>query len=110
MLVVRTGSRHDFIETAPPQPDTNGVVTDFLHMQVFFAVTTVVTAVIGALFALGLWRVNRILKELEHIAKVAAIESDFIRQDIEDLRKDLKEGKGRLKSLAAFIKRFTARR
>lgn len=88
----------------------NAVMADFIEMHVFFAVTTLVVIIIGALLAMGLWRLNRILKEAEHIAKIAAMESDLIRQDIEDLRKDLKEGKGRLKSILGFIKRLTARR
>ncbi|HET9641699.1 MAG TPA: hypothetical protein VFP46_02535 [Candidatus Paceibacterota bacterium] len=84
-------------------------MTDFLEMHVFFAVTTAIVVILGALIGLVLWRIQRILKITERIVQVAAMESELIRHDIADLRRDLREGKGRLKALAGFVKRISIR-
>lgn len=79
-------------------------------MDIFFFVTTVVVIVIGVLVAFVLWRVERILKSVEHISKQAAMESDLVRQDIAEMRNDIRQGKGRLKSLFSFLGKVTERR
>ncbi|MFA7302859.1 MAG: hypothetical protein WC030_03895 [Candidatus Paceibacterota bacterium] len=81
-------------------------MNDFLKMDIFFAVTTVVTIVLGIGIAIVLWRLERILKNVEHISKQIAIESDNVRQDLVELRSNIRQGKGRLMSLLRFLDVF----
>ena len=84
-------------------------MTEFLKMDIFFFVTTIVVIVIGILSAYILWRIGRVLKHVEHISEQAALESDVIRQDIAQLRGDFREGKGRIKSLFSFFNKVGKR-
>jgi len=87
----------------------NRYMGDFLKMDVFFLVTTI--AVLLSIFfgAVLFWRLSRIFKNIEHISKQVALESDNIRLDLAELRTDVRRGKGRLKSLINFFGK-TARR
>lgn len=78
-------------------------MTDFLKMDIFFFVTTVVVLAIGILSAYILWRIGRVMKYIEHISAQAATESDIIHQDLAELRDELHAGKGRFKSLFHFF-------
>ena len=82
---------------------------EFLKMDIFFAVTTVVVIVLGILTALVLWRVQCILKNVEYISKQVVSESDHIRQDLAEMRSEIRQGKGRLRSLFGFLKKRTHR-
>ena len=84
-------------------------MNEFLKMDIFFVVTTIVVILIGALTAYILWRLQRILKNIEHISEQVANESDIIRQDLADLRSNIKSGKGRLRSLFGFLGKFGTR-
>lgn len=76
---------------------------EFLKMDIFFFVTTIVVIVLGVFTAFVLWRLERVLKNIEHISEQVAIESDMVRQDIAELRSDIRHGKSRLKSLFGFL-------
>jgi len=78
-------------------------MSEFLKMDIFFAVTTVIAVVLGIFGAIVLWRLERVLKNIEHISKQVAIGSDALRQDLGELRSELKYGKGRLKSLLTYF-------
>ncbi|MDP2651883.1 MAG: hypothetical protein Q8O94_01980 [bacterium] len=79
---------------------------EFLKMDIFFFVTTIVAIALGILSAYVLWRIGRVLKHIEHISEQAALESDSIRVDLAELRKDIRQGKGRVKSFFNFFKKF----
>lgn len=81
-------------------------MSEFLKMDIFFFVTTLVVIVLGVLTAFILWRLQRILKNVEHISEQVSLESDAIRHDIAELRSDLRAGKGRFKSLLSFVGAF----
>lgn len=78
-------------------------MNDFLKMDIFFAVTTIAVIVSTVFIAIVLWRLERILKNVEHISKQIAIESDNVRQDLVELRSNIRQGRGRLKSLLSFL-------
>lgn len=80
---------------------THGM-NEFLKMDVFFAVTTVVVIVVGGFSAYALWRLSRVLKNIEHISAQVAAESDSIRHDLAEMRSDLHHN-GLISSLAGFL-------
>lgn len=82
---------------------------EFLKMDIFFFVATVAVAVFTGFAAYALWRLQRILKSVEHISEQVATESDIVRQDIAEMRSDIKQGKGRLKSLFGFVEKSAKR-
>jgi hypothetical protein len=82
---------------------------EFLKMDIFFFVTTLVVIVLAVFAAFVLWRLERVLKNVEHISEQVAMESDTIRQDLAEMRSDIRRGKGRLKSLFGFLGKFSKR-
>ena len=78
-------------------------------MDIFFFVTTIAVIVLAFFTAFVLWRLERILKNVEHISEQVANESDDIRKDLSEMRSDIRRGKSRLKSLFGFLKRSTRR-
>ena len=84
-------------------------MNDFLKMDIFFAVTTLITVVLGIFLAIVLWRLERVLKNVEHISEQVAIGSDALREDLMELRSNIKSGKGRLKSFFSFLGMFPKR-
>ena len=81
-------------------------MTEFLKMDIFFFVTTIVVIVLGVFTAYLMWRLERILKNIEHISEQAAKESDTIREDLAEMRSDIKRGKGKLRSMFGFLKKW----
>ncbi len=75
----------------------------FLKMDIFFFVTTVAVIVLAFFAAFVLWRLQRVLKQVEHISEQIALESDEVRQDLAEMRSDIRRGKGRLKSFFSFF-------
>ena len=82
---------------------------EFLKMDIFFFVTTVAVVVLAFFAAFVLWRLERVLKNIEHISEQVALESDNVRQDLAEMRDDIRRGKGRLKSLFGFLEKSTKR-
>jgi len=78
----------------------------FLKMDVFFFVTTLVVVLLGILVAMVLYRLWRILKNVEHISHEVAQESGLIREDLAELRSDIKSGKGKVMSTLSFLGRL----
>lgn len=84
-------------------------MNEFLKMDIFFFVTTVAVLVLAFFSAFVLWRLQRVLKNIEHISEQAALESDLVRRDLAEMRSEIRQGKGRLKSLFGFLKKSTRR-
>lgn len=80
---------------------------EFLKMDIFFFVATVAVVVLAFFAAFVLWRFERVLRNVEHISEQIALESDVVRQDLAELRGDIRRGKGRLKSLFSFLEKLT---
>lgn len=73
-------------------------MNDFLKMDIFFVVTTIVVIAIGGLVGYVLWRIARILKHIEHISEQVALEAEAVRGDLAEVRAGIKKGKGKLQS------------
>ena len=84
-------------------------MNEFLKMDIFFFVTTVVVIAAGILSAHSLWRVGRVMKYLEHISEKASEESDDIREDLKEMHKDIRQGEGKLKSWFGFFRKSARR-
>ena len=84
-------------------------MSEFLKMDIFFFVTTATVVLFACLGAFVIWRFLRILKHIEHFSEQVASESDSIRGDLALVRADIRQGKGRLKSLLGFFSK-TAKR
>jgi len=82
---------------------------EFLKMDIFFSVSTLAVVVLTVLVAYALLRLNRILRNIEHISEQAALESENLREDLAELRADFKEGKGRIESALGFFGRVNKR-
>ena len=82
---------------------------EFLKMDIFFVVATAAVVVLAFFTAFVLWRLDRVLKNIEHISEQVALESDTIREDLAGMRDDVRRGKGRLKSLFGFLKKTSKR-
>ena len=81
---------------------------DFLKMDVFFVIAALGTLALSVLGSIALWRVNRILKHLEHASLQVSRESDLLREDLEAVRQDIRAGKGKLKSFVRFVSRLAS--
>jgi hypothetical protein len=79
---------------------------EFLKMDIFFVVATISVVALSFFAAFVLWRLERVLKNVEHISGQIALESDSFRKDLADMRDEIRRGKGRLKSLFAFLGSF----
>ncbi|HQT83181.1 MAG TPA: hypothetical protein PLW99_03465 [Candidatus Paceibacterota bacterium] len=82
---------------------------EFLKMDIFFVVATLAVVVLAFFTAFVLWRLERVLKNIEHISEQVALESDAVRQDLAGVREDIRRGKGRIRSLFGFLNK-TAKR
>ena len=83
---------------------------EFLKMDIFFFVTTVAVIVLAFFTAFVLWRLERVLKNVEHISQQVAEESDDVRRDIDEMRSDIRRGSSRLKAFFEFLQKFTKRK
>lgn len=59
---------------------------EFLKMDVFFLVTTIVVIVVGLLLTFVLFRVWKILGRVEHVAQEVESEAKLVRGDIAQIR------------------------
>ena len=78
-------------------------------MDIFFLVTTVAIVVLAFFVAFVLWRLERVLKNVEHISEQVSLESDAVRHDLAEMRSDVRHGKSRLKALLGFLGTFAKR-
>ena len=76
---------------------------EFLKMDIFFFITAVAVVALAALGAVVLWRLARILKNVDHISEQASLETDEIRHNLAGVRADIRRGRGRLRSILGFF-------
>ena len=84
-------------------------MNEFLKMDVFFVVTTIAVIAVSALTIFVLWKIARILRNVEHVSEQISLEADAVREDLADVRAEVKRGKGRIASLLGFFKKATKR-
>ncbi len=79
-------------------------MNDFAKMDVFFVITTIAVLVVCGLVALALFRILRILRNVERVSDIVSEESVRLRADIADLRTTVKVEGFKWKSIAKFIR------
>lgn len=84
-------------------------MNEFLKMDIFFFVATVAVVALAFFTAFVLWRLERVLRNIEHISEQVTEESDEVRCDLAEMRREVQIGKGRLQSLFGFFGKFTKR-
>lgn len=78
-------------------------MSEFLKMDIFFAVTTMVVFFFGALGMVALYYVVRILRNFDRVAKNIADESDNVKKDVALLRAKAHEEGMRIGHLLDFF-------
>ncbi len=78
-------------------------MNDFLKMDIFFAVTTIVVAFCGIFGIVALYFVIRILNNIKKLSEIAIEEANEIRDDIDGVRTKIKEEGIRFKTVLDFF-------
>ena len=65
-------------------------MNDFLKMDIFFIVTTLVVLMLGIVVTLILFRISRILGHIEDISRDISEESALLRNDVAQMRARIK--------------------
>ena len=84
-------------------------MTDFLKMDVFFAVTTSVVVLGGVFMLVALFYVIRILRSADYVVRNIRDESDDIRGDMQILRKKVRDEGVKIKHFMDFFGNIHAR-
>jgi len=80
-------------------------MTEFIKADVFFFVTTVAIVLLAVLFAVFMFYLIGIMRNVRDISALAKDESKNIKGDIAELRTNIKREGLRFKHLADFIKK-----
>ena len=78
-------------------------------MDIFFAVTTVAVIAITILTVFVLWKIARILQNVEHVSEQVSLEADAVREDLAGIRGKIKRGKGRVATLLGLSRKSEKR-
>ena len=78
-------------------------MSDFLKMDIFFAVTTAAVFFAGLMILVALYYMIGILRSVDHVAKNVAKESDSVRGDVAVLRAKIREEGMRVGHLVDFF-------
>ena len=83
---------------------------DFLKMDIFFVVTTILVLSVGIVMFLIALRLWHILGHIERIAEMAERETELIKDDIAVLRADIRREGFKLSSLFRLFKSMFTKR
>lgn len=83
---------------------------DFLKMDIFFFVTTIVVLAIGVIAVFIGLRIWKILGHIERIAEIAEHETSLIKDDIAILRADVRREGFKIASLMRLFKSMFTKR
>ena len=78
-------------------------MSDFLKMDIFFAVTTVAVIVVSFVLTLVLIRVLSILRKIDDVTALVREEGEQLREDIANVREQVQEGGLRIGHLFGFL-------
>lgn len=78
-------------------------MSDFLKMDIFFAVTTVAVILSTFMLTLVLIRVLSILKKIDDVTALVREEGEQLREDIQNVRETVQEGGLRVGHLFGFL-------
>lgn len=84
-------------------------MNDFLKMDIFFFMTTLVVTFLGIFGVVALYYVIRILKNIEHLSNIAIEEANEIRDDIAEVRTKVREEGIRFQGVMDFFGSMLAR-
>ncbi len=79
-------------------------MNQFLEMDIFFLITTIVVIATGAALAFVLVRIWKILGHVERISRDVSEESALLRSDIDDLRTNIREEGFKAKHIAGIYR------
>jgi hypothetical protein len=85
-------------------------MSEFLKMDIFFAVSTAAVVILTILLSIALIYVLRILRTVERISREASEEATRIRADIQELRSGIRIEGLKWKSIARMFGRYFADR
>ena len=74
-------------------------MNDILHANIFFIITSVVVVVLAVFWAIILWYVIGIVREVRSIARRLSTASENIEKDFNDFRMQVRAGGDRVRSL-----------
>ncbi|MDR3572164.1 MAG: hypothetical protein P4L81_08360 [Candidatus Pacebacteria bacterium] len=77
---------------------------EFAKMDIFFVVTTIVTAVMGIGVALILYRIWAILGHVQRFAELMNHEAELVSKDLAELRESVSTKGFRMRYLVRFFK------
>lgn len=83
-------------------------MSDFAKMDVFFVVTTIAVIVVALMLALALYRILRILRNVEHVSELVSKEGELVRGDIAEMRAAVKQEGFKWSHLARFARKRAA--
>ncbi len=78
-------------------------MSDFLKMDIFFAVTTVAVIVVSFVLTLVLIRVRGVLRQIDDVTALVREEGEQLREDIANVREQVQEGGLRIGHLFGFL-------
>ncbi|MFA7309801.1 MAG: hypothetical protein WC050_02745 [Candidatus Paceibacterota bacterium] len=84
-------------------------MNDFLKMDVFFVVSTLVVVVVGIFLTIVLIRVFRILGYVEELSKTVSDEAKDVRADVVELRAHIRREGFKLRHVGRFAKSLIQR-
>jgi nitrogen fixation/metabolism regulation signal transduction histidine kinase len=85
-------------------------MNDILHANIFFIITSVVVVVLAVFWAIILWYVIGIVREVRSIARRLSTASENIEKDFNDFRMQVRAGGDRVRSLGLTFFEFMVRR
>lgn len=85
-------------------------MTTLIHADIFFFITSVVTVVLGVLFAIALFYICLILRDLRHLSGLVREGGEKLSEDMDGLREALKEEGVKIKSIFDFFLSLFIRR
>lgn len=85
-------------------------MTELVHADIFFFITSIAVVVISILMVIALIYVIRIIKDLSHISDLARKESEEIAKDVKEFREDIRFHRHSFKSaVMLFLKKIAPR-
>ncbi len=84
-------------------------MTDFTQMYVFFIITSLAVVVVTLLVSLALYYVVRILRTVDRLSTAALDEATLLREDIAELRTNVRTEGMKVKSFVKFGRKFVER-
>jgi hypothetical protein len=78
-------------------------MNDFIKMDIFFVVTTIVVVLWGIIGAVVMYYVIRVLKYIERLSRTVAEEADELRGDLDEVRAQVREEGIRFKHVIQFF-------